>query len=267
MTGSFKRGRAGSSSTGPVDTAPDAATGDDAELLVAPGHLAATPMLDLDHPAVRRLVGTRGWAALDPADRIGAIYDFVRNEIAFGYNADDDLPASRVLADGYGQCNTKATLLMALLRAAGIPCRFHAATVRQELQAGVVPGVVRRLAPDEILHSWVEVPSRGGWTRLEGVILDDAYLAGLRHHLDRHAGALLGYAVGTEDLAAPPVAWCGDDTEIQMTGVARDLGVHDDPDAWYASAGTNLAGPRAWLYRHLVRHVMNRRVRTIRATR
>lgn len=229
-------------------------------------HLAATALLDLDHPSIRALVEARGWTALDPVARIGAVYDFVRDEIDFGYNADDDLPASRVLADGYGQCNTKATLLMALLRASGIPCRFHAATVHQRLQAGVVPDLVRRWAPEQILHSWVEVPGDDGWVRLEGVILDDRYLAGLRRHLGRDDGPLLGYAVGTEDMGAPPIAWCGRDTEIQMTGVERDLGVQDDPDTWYATAGTNLSGPRAWLYRLVIRHVMNRRVRAIRAT-
>ncbi|MDP2808518.1 MAG: hypothetical protein Q8O34_00025 [Rhodocyclaceae bacterium] len=30
-------------------------------------------------------------------ERIGAIYRFVRDEIAFGYNQRDDLPASRIL--------------------------------------------------------------------------------------------------------------------------------------------------------------------------
>ncbi len=40
-------------------------------------------------------------------DRIGAAYDFVRNEILFGYNRTDAIPATEVLADGYGQCNTK----------------------------------------------------------------------------------------------------------------------------------------------------------------
>ena len=75
-------------------------------------HLGPTPMLDLDHPRLRELVERRGWVVLEPRARIGAVYDFVRNEIPFGYNASDLLPASRVLDDGHGQCNTKATLLM-----------------------------------------------------------------------------------------------------------------------------------------------------------
>ena len=62
--------------------------------------LTATRLLDLDHPDIEALVARRGWRSLSPYDRIGAVYDFVRNEIAFGYNEGDELPASRVLADG-----------------------------------------------------------------------------------------------------------------------------------------------------------------------
>lgn len=228
-------------------------------------YLADTALLDTHHPAIAQLVASRGWRELDEHDRIGAIYDFVRNEIAFGYNADDNLSAPRVLADGYGQCNTKSTLLMSLLRASGVPCRFHAATVHQRLQAGVIPPLFVPLAPKEILHSWVEVALDGRWIRLEGVILDEPYLAGLRNHLAISGGPLLGFAVGTEDLGAPAVTWCGLDTEIQMTGVAQDFGPRTDPDEWYEAEGTNLGGLRGFVYRHLVRHLMNRRVRRLRA--
>jgi transglutaminase-like putative cysteine protease len=71
------------------------------------------------------------------------VYDFVRNEIAFGYNAGDELPASAVLADGIGQCNTKATLLMALMRAVGIACRFHGFTIDKPLQKGAITAGLR----------------------------------------------------------------------------------------------------------------------------
>lgn len=227
--------------------------------------LAETPILNFSDDAIQRLVWAREWRDLEPFDRIRAVYDFVRDEIDFGYNADDDLVASQVLADGYGQCNTKATLLMALLRAAEIPCRFHAATVHQDLQRGVIPRIFIPLAPKEILHAWVEVLLDGAWIGLEGVILDDRYLEGVCVRLDRDSGPVLGFAVGTADIANPPIYWSGANTEIQMTGVARDFGAFDDPDHWYAEAGTNLRGVKALVYRRLVRHLMNRRVRRIRA--
>ncbi len=80
-------------------------------------YLRATALLDIDDPRLRALGDQRGWSELHKDARIGAVYDFVRDEIPFGYNTSDDLAASAVLADGYGQCNTKTTLLMALLRA------------------------------------------------------------------------------------------------------------------------------------------------------
>ena len=104
--------------------------------------VAATPILNFDHPSIARLVEDKGWKTLSPYDRIGAVYDFVRNEIAFGYNRADNISAAEVLADGFGQCNTKGTLLMALLRAVGVRCRLHGFTIHKELQRGVVPELV-----------------------------------------------------------------------------------------------------------------------------
>ncbi len=71
-------------------------------------YLAPTSLLDFNDPALARLVQERRWQQLPTFERIGAIYGFVQNEIEFGYNAADDIPASEVLKDGYGQCNTKA---------------------------------------------------------------------------------------------------------------------------------------------------------------
>lgn len=48
--------------------------------------LTATRLLDLHHPEIEALVARRSWQTLRPYDRIGTVYDFVRNEIAFGYN-------------------------------------------------------------------------------------------------------------------------------------------------------------------------------------
>lgn len=105
-------------------------------------YLRQTRLLDFGSPTIRDLLAARGWSALEPFDRIGQVYNYVRDEIAFGYNRADDIPASEVLKDGYGQCNTKATLLMALLRALNIPCRLHGFTIHKGLQRGVVPELV-----------------------------------------------------------------------------------------------------------------------------
>ena len=79
-------------------------------------YLKETKMLNYSNSRIQQLIKKRKWNALDDFQRIKAIYNFVRDEILFGYNVDDNITASEVLADGYGQCNTKGTLFMALLR-------------------------------------------------------------------------------------------------------------------------------------------------------
>ncbi|RVT50572.1 transglutaminase-like domain-containing protein [Rubrivivax albus] len=228
--------------------------------------LRPTRLLDHQAPALEALVAARGWRELPLHDRIGAIYDFVRNEIAFGYNEGDEMPASRVLADGIGQCNTKSALLMALLRAAGVPCRFHGFTIDKALQRGAITGLAYRLAPRRIIHSWVEVWFEGRWVNLEGFILDADYLGSLQR---RFPGAkrFCGYGAATPDLSAPPVEWRGQDTFIQKDGIVDDFGTFDDPDAFYARHGSNLGGLKRWLFVHAVRHWMNDTVARVRAGR
>lgn len=228
--------------------------------------LRETRLLDYSARPIQALIDQRGWRGLPTHDRIGAAYTFVRDEIAFAYNARDDLPASRVLAQGYGQCNTKAVLLMAMLRGLGISCRLHAATVWKSLKRGVIPPLIYALGPDEILHTWVEVPSDDGWAGLEGVILDAAYLDGLRRAL-RSDGPICAYGVGTESLAAPQIDWTGTGTTIQSTAVNRDLGIWDTPDALFAKHAQKMGPLRGALYAHLVRHRINARVAAIRAGR
>lgn len=225
-------------------------------------YLSETPLLDYRVPAIQELIAQRGWTRLSYEDRIGAAYEFVRNDILFGYNADDALPASCVLADGYGQCNTKGTLLMALLRALEIPCRFHGFTINKGLQRGVVPELIYPLVPRSIIHSWIEVQQDGTWLDLEGFILDQGVLTALQAAFPER-DTLCAYGAGTDCLQKPDVAWAGQSTYIQKIGINRDFGVFDNPDAFYATH-RQLTGLRGLIYRHVIRHWMNRRVGQMR---
>ena len=227
-------------------------------------YLRQTPLLDFASPIIRDLLAARGWSALAPFDRIGQAYSFVRDEIAFGYNRSDDIPASQVLRDRYGQCNTKGTLLMALLRALKIPCRLHGFTIHKGLQRGVVPELVYPLAPDSILHSWVEIEHDGRWINLEGFILDRPFLQALQAKFADRTNSLCGYGAGTDCLSSPPIDWLGQDTYIQRTGINADLGLFDSPDDFYARHRQHFGTAREWLYQNFVRHWMNRRVKKVR---
>ncbi len=227
-------------------------------------YLRETPMLDFSDPTIQRLIRGRRWNDLDAYHRIRQIYDFVRDEILFGYNVDDGIPASRVLRDGYGQCNTKATLFMALLRGAGVPCRVHGFTIDKKLQKGAMTGIVYKSAPPHILHSWVEVYLDGVWYALEGIILDTPYLSRLQRRYPACTGPFCGYGVAVKDFRHPVIEFARNDTYIQSEGIDRDLGVYDCPDDLLREHRQELSAPKAFLYRHVGRHWMNHNIKKIR---
>lgn len=227
--------------------------------------LKATTMLDYSDPAIQKLVEQRGWRGLDAFGQIREIYNYVRDEIRFGYNVDDDIPASRVLRDGYGQCNTKGTLFMVLLRSVGIPCRVHGFTIDKKLQKGAMTGFVYAAAPRHIFHSWVEVLYEGRWYELEGFILDMAYLGKLQGMHPDCKGAFCGYGVAVTDFQHPAVDWNGNSTYIQSQGITQDFGVYDSPDELLKEHHQELSPVKRFLFRNLGRHLMNRNVRRVRA--
>lgn len=228
-------------------------------------YLSETPMLDYSAGPIRALVEERGWLRLDEFNRIKSIYYFIRDEILFGYNCDDAIPATRVLSDGIGQCNTKGTLFMALLRACGIPCRIHGFTIDKRLQKGAMTGLVYRNAPCNIFHSWVEVLYDGRWLELEGFILDKAYLSGLRRRFSTCSGAFIGYGVAVRDFQHPSVDFDGGNTYIQSEGITQDFGIFSDPDTLLKVHHQEMSPVKAFMYRHIGRHLMNRNVRAVRS--
>lgn len=193
-------------------------------------YLESTCMLDYHTQNIQKLIEERKWKELPEYERIKAVYDFVRDEILFGYNVDDNIPASRVLREGYGQCNTKGTLFMALLRACEIPCRVHGFTIDKKLQKGAMTGMVYRKAPAQILHSWVEVCLEERWYELEGFILDRTYLQNLQTLNSDCKGAFCGYGVAVADFQHPIIEFERNNTYIQSEGIVQDFGVYDSPD-------------------------------------
>ena len=233
----------------------------------ATGLLAPTRLPGFDHPAIEALIDAWGWTALARHERIGAAYDFVRDEVAFGQGRADDAPASDVLRGGHGQGDTEATPLTALLRALGVPWRLHGFTIRKALRRGAVPELVYLIAPRDILHSWGELRHDGRWIALEGFILDRAFLGALQGRFAPTSESLAGYGVGTDRLSAPGVEWTRADTAIQSTGIDRDLGLFDAPDDFYAAHDQAFGRLRGALYRGVIRHWMIHRAAGIRAGR
>lgn len=226
--------------------------------------LKETILLNYGDPAVRALIDKKGWRELNEKDRVLAVYNYVRDEIAFGYNLSDDITAAAVLRDGYGQCNTKSTLFMALLRSVGVPCRAHGFFVDKLMQKGAMKGFYYRQAPKKIVHSWVEIFYNGAWLNLEGFILDMKYLNKLQDKFKACDGSFCGYGVAISNFKNPPVEWNENDTYIQRDKIVQDLGVYDTPDELFAAHRQNIGRYKAFMFRRVVRHLMNGNIKRIR---
>lgn len=74
-------------------------------------YLKETPMLDYSSVMIQSLIAEKGWRELDAFHQIKEIYRFCRDEILFGYNVSDGIPASCVLADGMASAIPKGRCL------------------------------------------------------------------------------------------------------------------------------------------------------------
>lgn len=227
-------------------------------------YLKETKILDYSNKNIQDLIKQKQWGNLNSTDAVKSIYNFVRDEILFGYNSGDDIKASEVLKDGYGQCNTKSSLLMALLRAINIPNRIHGFTIDKELQKGAISGIWYQLAPKNILHSWVEVLIDEKWYFLEGVILDKAYLTSLQNINKDCETTFCGFGVYTDDFQNPPIEWNLNNTYIQEKGINQDFGIFDSPDDFYTKHMQSLNFIKKFLFKTFSRKSMNRNVDRIR---
>ncbi|WP_370836116.1 transglutaminase-like domain-containing protein [Clostridium tertium] len=227
-------------------------------------YLEETKLLNFSAICISDVIKKERWMQLSDYNKILKIYNYVRDDIAFGYNEDDAITASKVLEDGYGQCNTKGILLMALLRVVGIKCRIHGFTIDKALQKGAMKGFYYSLAPNEIVHSWVEVYYNSKWYNLEGFILDIKYLNKLQNKFSSCTNSFCGYGVATKDFQNPIINWNENDTYIQKEGIVRDFGIFDNPDEFLKRHSQVMSPIKKFIYRKFIRHLMNRNISRIR---
>lgn len=227
-------------------------------------YLKETAMLNFSDVAIQKLLDDRQWQQDGAFNRIKKIYDFVRDDILFGYNVDDSITASEVLADGFGQCNTKGTIFIALLRGVNIPCRIHGFTIDKRLQKGAMTGFIYQNAPRNIFHSWVEVYLDGRWYELEGFILDKAYLTQLQKNNVSCTGSFYGYGVAVKNFQDPVIDFDKNNTYIQSEGINQDFGIYECPDALLQEHHQELSNFKSFIYRNIGRHLMNNNIKKIR---
>ena len=230
-------------------------------------YLGKTKLLDFDNEDIVSLIRNKKWVDLEEKEKIKQIYEYIRDDIPFGYNIDDAIPASMVLSDGYGQCNTKGILFMAILRAVNIPCRIHGFTIDKILQKGAMKSFYYTLAPKEIVHSWVEIFFKDKWFNLEGFILDKLYLNKLQNKFSDCKTDFCGYGVAVKDFKNPTIDWNENDTYIQSEGIVKDFGIFDTPDELFSKHFQKLSSFKKYMFRNIIRHLMNKNIENIRKSK
>ena len=227
-------------------------------------YLKETKLLNYSNPLIQKLIHEKNWLSLNEKQKAISIYNYVKDDILFGYNKDDKIKASKVIKDGYGQCNTKGILLMALYRSVGIPCRIHGFLIDKKLQKGAMTGIVYKLSHNKIFHSYVEAFINNKWYELEGFILDKKYLSSLQKMFSENDNYFIGYGVASNNFFNPPVYFDCCNTYIQKEGIVYDFGLYDDPDTLLNEHGQNMNIFKKIMFRYVGRHLMNKNVKKIR---
>ena len=131
-----------------------------------PQTLAPADLVDSDHPAVQAFARQRAIGADDRA-RAVALYDAVRDGFRYDpYRVDlspHGMRASTVLAQGFGWCVTKAALLTAACRSAGIPARLGFADVRNHLSTERMRQLMQ--TDEFVWHGYSEIWLDGAWRK------------------------------------------------------------------------------------------------------
>ncbi len=112
---------------------------------------SATTFIDSDHDRIRTQVEDLNVAERPKRERAVALFEFVRDQIAYDFAAPTDptaYRASEILEGGKGHCVRKAILLCALARAADIPTALVLADMRDH----TLSETIVQLMGTDILH-------------------------------------------------------------------------------------------------------------------
>jgi hypothetical protein len=224
--------------------------------------LASTPLLDLEDPRLRMKVQSLTQLCKSPRDKAITVYGYVKRLTLCKPIKMRFRTAREVLEAGCGDADDKATLLVALLRGAGIPARLRYVELRGDMLRGL--GTHMRRAARPVVELWL-----GRWIRTDTFIFDASYMAAARARL-RDCGWRWGYGICVDGATlwngANDAFLGGEATEVDPM-VLRDLGAFNDPHGLMASPVWRLDYRRFARAAHwaVVAPAMDRVIRELRA--
>ena len=142
------------------------------------------------------------------------IFNYVRDQFPFAEGR-PDVKASKTLKEGKGHCITKKNLQIALLRAIGIPARYHQVVLQKEVLKGLVSDYFYKHQDEKIrFHPWCECYLSGKWIACDLYLDKDTYNAAIKNGI-----------ISKEKM--PYIDWDGEaDLKIAAPWVLEDIGTH-----------------------------------------
>lgn len=229
-----------------------------------PSHwLGSTRLLDLDDPKLRIQAMSLTQLSDTDTQKVVAIHEFIK-AMPFGCVAGfDHVPAAAVLRAGYGDCHTKGTLFVALLRRVGLPARLRFVTLSSAFLYGIITP-----PHNTIIHAIGEVYLDGRWVQTDTYVTDSE-LENRAEKLLLDQGRKLGYGIHLDGARqwdafndAHGQSAASDEASLPM----QHWGVAHDPEQFYTSAD-HPSLRRGWLKRAkwmLAAGLVNRRTQQIR---
>lgn len=226
-------------------------------------YLEPTHLVDFNTPIVKQKALELTQGSTSESEKVKRIYHFVRDEIPYTFTHNLQ-KASDVLKEQVGQCNTKTTLTIALLRAINIPARYHCGSVSKDLFQNTIPKWAYPFTPSIIPgHCWTEVYMNDKWTAIENVV-DLKLYEGIQSKmlLDKQ-DISIGCGLSEDKFERE---WDGKtDILMQDGALAEDTGTFSNADAYLTKAEHFLNPIKYWIKKNVVRKAMNKKFDELRA--
>ena len=141
-------------------------------------YLKPSPLCDCDNAGLKRTAMEIVKEVSAPTEAALGVFKYVRDKIAFNATLDIYLKASEALErKTIDYCN-KINVHVTLLRAIGIPARYHTVRVKKEILKHFVPGFLYSHLPSPVGHFWCECHISGRWTACEA-LFDKPFYEGM----------------------------------------------------------------------------------------
>lgn len=229
---------------------------------IAKEYLEPTNLVDFNNPVVKQKAVELIEDATSESEMVKNIYHFVRDKIPYTFTNNLD-KASDVLKEQAGQCNTKTTLTIALLRAVNIPARYHCGSVSKKLFINTIPKWAYPFTPKLIPgHCWAEVFINDKWTAIENVVDLRLYEGIQCKMLDENQDESIGCGLSKDEFQKE---WDGETDILMQDGVLEeDAGIFSNADGYLAKAESFLNPIKYWLKDKFVKKAMNKKFNELR---